>query len=222
MLENRSIAVVAERHNFFNAGLAAVLQREVGLTQAVRAFDHAGLVEILAQYPAVDFLALDFDLPGAAGLATIRELHESHPAMPIAVFSDRTDVREVLSIIAAGAHGFIPRQIGNEAELFAALQTVADGGIFIPPCLIDPLLAEHAADNDGADSTVLNGLTERQQQVIRLLSDGHANKVIARELGISPSTVKVHVHAAFRAMGVHSRLAALAALRPARRASIDA
>jgi DNA-binding NarL/FixJ family response regulator len=222
MSENRSIAVVAERQNFYNAGLAAMLQREVGFAQAVRAFDYAGLTEILTLYPAVDFLALDFDLPGAAGLATIRDLHESHPAMPIAVFSDRTDVREVLSIIAAGAHGFIPRQIGNGSELFAALQAVADGGIFIPPCLIDPLLEDHAAESDAADTTVLNGLTERQQQVIRLLSDGHANKVIARELGISPSTVKVHVHAAFRAMGVHSRLAALAALRPARRASIDA
>jgi DNA-binding NarL/FixJ family response regulator len=60
----------------------------------------------------------------------------------------------------------------------------------------------------------VTGLTERQQQVIKLLSKGLPNKVIARELGISPSTVKVHVHAVFRALGVHSRMAALAAIRP--------
>jgi DNA-binding NarL/FixJ family response regulator len=222
MLGNRSIAVVAERQNFYNAGLAAVLQRELGFTQAIRAFDYAGLKEIVALTPAVDFLAIDYELPGALGLATIRELHQRNPNMQIAVLSDRTDLREVLSIVAAGAHGFIPKQIGNGHELVAALQTVADGGIFVPPSLIDPMLERRNGHADAADTTALEGLTERQQQVIRLLSDGHANKVIARQLGISPSTVKVHVHAAFRTMGVHSRLAALAALRPARHPAVDA
>jgi DNA-binding NarL/FixJ family response regulator len=65
-----------------------------------------------------------------------------------------------------------------------------------------------------ARKRALEGLTRRQRDVIELLLEGCANKVIARRLGISPSTVKVHVHAAFRALGVNSRLSAVAALRP--------
>ena len=218
----RSIAVVAEGQNFYNAGLAAMLQREVGFAKVIRVHDYAGLTDVLALDVTVDFLALDFDLPGASGLATIRELREKQPAMRLAVFSERTDLREVLSVLAAGAHGFIPKQIGIGAELLRALQTVEEHGIFVPASLIESQGWRDVEDDENLNFDALAGLTERQQQVIKLLSEGHANKVIARHLGISPSTVKVHVHAAFRTLGVHSRLAALAALRPTRRTSIEA
>ncbi|HWU91837.1 MAG TPA: response regulator transcription factor [Sphingomicrobium sp.] len=221
-MATRTIAVVAERQNFYSAGLAAMLQREVGFVEVIRAHDYASLMEILELDFPVDFLALDFDLPGASGLATISELRRKQPAMRIAVFSERTDLREVLSILAAGAHGFIPKQMTDCGELLRALRTVDEAGIFIPSSLVEPRSWRDIEDDDDnavAGVDALATLTERQQQVIKLLTEGHANKVIARELGISPSTVKVHVHAAFRALGVHSRLAALAALRPTRRTS---
>ncbi|HEX7857701.1 MAG TPA: response regulator transcription factor [Sphingobium sp.] len=224
MTQTRSIAVVAERHIFYNAGLAAMLQREVGFAKVIRVHDYGSLAEILLIEFSVDFLVLDFDLPGASGLATIRELHEKQPAMRMAVFSEHTDLREVLSILAAGAHGVIPKQMGNCAELLRALQTVQEDGIFIPSDLIE---TQRSRDDEAEDDESINlqahaGLTERQQQVIRLLLAGHTNKVIARKLGISPSTVKVHVHAAFRTLGVHSRLAAVAALRITHRTAAEA
>jgi DNA-binding NarL/FixJ family response regulator len=199
-----------------------MLDREVGFDQVLLAHDYAALTDILSLGISVDFLALDFDLPGASGLATIREVRENHPSMRLAVLSDCTDLRDVLSILAAGAHGFIPKQIGNCAELLRALRAVEESGIFVPSDLVECQSAGEYNDDDEVSEAALSGLTERQQQVIRLLSEGCANKVIARQLGISPSTVKVHVHAAFRTLGVHSRLAALAALRPARRSSLDA
>jgi DNA-binding NarL/FixJ family response regulator len=199
-----------------------MLHRELGFAQVLRTDDYSGLSKILSLDSPVDFLALDFDLPGASGLTTIRELRRNQPGMRLAVFSECTDLRNVLSILAAGAHGFIPKQIGNCAELLRALQTVEESGIFVPSNLIDSEARRGDGDHENIDADALAGLTERQQQVVRLLSEGHANKVIARELGISPSTVKVHVHAAFRALGVHSRLAALAALRPTRATSVAA
>jgi len=217
MVATGSVAVVAERQTFYNAGLAAMLQHEVGFTRVVRAENYPELRQVLTLHSPVDFLALDFGLPGAAGLETIRKLREDHPAMRLAVFAERMELHEVLTILAAGAQGFIPRQIGDCSELLKALQTVQDSGIFVPPDLLSTTANGHDHADGDVDSEPLAQLTERQQQVIRLLSEGHANKVIARQLGISPSTVKVHVHAAFRTLGVHSRLAALAAIRPAAR-----
>ncbi|HWJ38342.1 MAG TPA: response regulator transcription factor [Sphingomicrobium sp.] len=219
MVATGSVAVVAERQSFYNAGLAAMLQHDVGFSRVVRAENYAELMKILALHSQVDFLALDFGLPGTAGLETIRKLREDHPAMRLAVFSERMELHEVLTILAAGAQGFIPRQIGNCSELLKALRTVQDSGIFVPPDLLGSPANGHDHSDEDLDCEPLAQLTERQQQVIRLLSEGHANKVIARRLGISPSTVKVHVHAAFRTLGVHSRLAALAAIRPAARVS---
>lgn len=219
MVGTGSVAVVAERQTFYNAGLAAMLQHDIGFNRVVRAENYSELRRILAFHSPVDFLALDFGLPGAAGLETIRKLREDHPAMRLAVFSERMELHEVLTILAAGAQGFIPRQIGNCSELLKALQTVQDSGIFVPPDLLSRPANGHDHSDEDVDSEPFAQLTERQQQVIRLLSEGHANKVIARQLGISPSTVKVHVHAAFRTLGVHSRLAALAAIRPAARVS---
>jgi DNA-binding NarL/FixJ family response regulator len=221
MVASRSVAVVAEAQDFYNAGLAAMLQREVGFTKVLRARDYRGLSELLSLDLDIDFLATDFDLPGASGLTTIRELRQRRPAMRIAVLSERTDLREVLAILAAGAHGFIPKQIGDCGELLRALRAVDEAGIFVPSSLIEPQQWQDDSEDEELNSHALAGLTGRQQQVIKLLSEGHPNKVIARELGISPSTVKVHVHAAFRALGVHSRLAAMAALRPAQRTAAE-
>jgi DNA-binding NarL/FixJ family response regulator len=222
MVTMGAVAVVAEPENFYSAGLASMLHREVGFSRVIRAQDYSQLIEILSLDFAVDFLALDIDLPGASGLATIRKLRESYPDMRLAVLSESTALRDVLTILAAGAHGFIPKQMSNCAELLRALRTVQESGVFVPPDLLSGERTRHVEDDEDISAEPLARLTERQQQVIRLLSEGHANKVIARHLGISPSTVKVHVHAAFRALGVHSRLAALAALRPTRVHSIDA
>lgn len=222
MVPDGSIAVVAEKQNFFGAGLAEMLHREVGFTRVIRAHDYADLLNILALDFSVHFLALDFDLPGASGLASVREIRAKHPALRLAVIAECTDLTDVLAILAAGAHGFIPKQISDCGELLRALQTVQDSGIYVPSNLVQPQRWHIGYDDNDMNPQALAGLTERQQQVIRLLSEGHANKVIARELGISPSTVKVHVHAAFRALGVHSRLAALAALRPPRGVHVEA
>jgi DNA-binding NarL/FixJ family response regulator len=158
----------------------------------------------------VDLVAIADDLPGNRGTSTIRQLRAEQPDLRLAVVTHSADVRDVLDLLAAGANGIISKNNSDCGELLRALQTVSEAGIFVPA--MDDL--EDRSVDARAEPTALTGLTERQRQVIKLLSKGHPNKVIARELGISPSTVKVHVHAAFRALGVHSRMAAAAALRP--------
>lgn len=208
MITQDSVAVVAEREDFYGAGLAAVLKHQIGYPSVLRAESMGHLVSIFAGV-SVSLLILADDLLDDDGPDTVRQLHSQYPDLRVAVFSQTSEVREVLNLLAAGAHGVIPKRNFDSSELLRALRIISDDGIFVPAIAeLDPDPFERRADD------ALSGLTERQRQVIKLLSKGYPNKVIARELGISPCTVKVHVHAAFRALGVHSRMAAAAALQP--------
>ena len=208
MADQQATAVVAEAADFYSAGVAAVLEHEFGFSTVLTARNLDELLAIFAASPVSLAIVAD-DLPGSDGVHTIRLLRSLYPNLRLAVLSQRSGDHDVLTMLAAGAHGVIGRPNGDCSELMRALRTVSEGSIFVPA------MAEHDdREGDGDEAGALTGLTERQQQVIKLLSDGHPNKVIARVLGISPSTVKVHVHAAFRVLGVHSRLAAVAAVRP--------
>lgn len=210
MITQTSVAVVAEKEDFYSGGLTAVLKHQIGYPSILRARSLSQLFAIVAESP-VDLLILADDVLGEDASETVRDLRAQYPKLRIAVFTRSCEVREVLSLLAAGAQGVISKRNCDSAELLRALRTISEDGTFVPAMaeLDDGQFEPVAGD-------ALAGLTERQRQVIKLLSKGYPNKVIARELGISPCTVKVHVHAAFRALGVHSRMAAVAALRPPR------
>ena len=209
MITPSSVVVVAEEEDFYSAGLTAVLKHQIGYASVLRVQSLDQLLEILAKAP-VSLLTLADDLSGSEGEATVRQLRAKYPALRLAVFTRFSEVRKILGLLAAGAHGVILKRHFDSTELLHALRAVGEGHIFVPAMTE----LEDAAFNGCGATNALSGLTDRQRQVIKLLSQGYPNKVIARELGISPCTVKAHVHAAFRALGVHSRMAAAAALRP--------
>lgn len=204
---NSAVAVVAENEEFYSAGLAAVLKQQVGYPTVLRVKSLDHLFAISAKVP-VDLAILAEDLLGSDGVEAVRQFHAQYPTIPVAVFARSPEAGQVLGWLAAGAHGVILKRNFDGEQLVQALRAIRDEGIFVPA------LAELEDSELGhGTSDAPSGLTERQRQVIKLLSKGYPNKLIARELGISPCTVKVHVHAAFRALGVHSRVAAVAAVR---------
>ena len=109
-----------------------------------------------------------------------------------------------MAALEAGAAGFIPKT-AESGVLEGALRTVLGGGVFVPDGLVATAAPEAPAAND---------LTQRQKDVFRGLVDGKSNKLIARELGISDSTVKTHLQAVYERLRINSRTqAVLAAAR---------
>jgi DNA-binding NarL/FixJ family response regulator len=175
-----------------------------------------------------DLVLLDLQLGDADGFEVLVEFRRVYPTLPVVVVSASDRHSDVIKAIDLGAMGFVPKRASN-ASLFEALNMVMSGGIYIPPIALgtDPaprageggpggvLRVVGASPQDARypDATLAEiGLTPRQTEVLQLLLKGLPNKMIARELSLSVETVKDHVAAVLRALGVSSRTQAVLAV----------
>jgi DNA-binding NarL/FixJ family response regulator len=174
----------------------------------------------------LDLAMIDLNMPGAEGQAHIDEIRRRHPAVPVIVLSGYEDPAVMRSALERGVLGFIPKAYSPEVML-SAVRLVLAGGVYVPPMMLASLppgvvaglphvgSAAPAASGGGASSQTLehlrNVLTERQVEVLQLLSQGKPNKLIGRALGISEGTVKIHLAAIFRALNVRNRTEAVVA-----------
>lgn len=178
-----------------------------------------------------DLVLLDLQLGDADGFDLLVEFRAAYPALPVVVVSASDRASDVIRSIDLGAMGFVPKRSTNET-LFEALHMVMLGGIYVPPMNIGgepPQVERRRADAAANPLNLVNqeatdsgfqtqpslaslGLTPRQTDVLALLLQGNPNKLIARELGLSVETVKDHVAAVLRALGVSSRTQAVLAV----------
>jgi DNA-binding NarL/FixJ family response regulator len=152
-----------------------------------------------ARERAFDLILLDLNLPGATGLSCLHALRRMAPTTPIVIVSAVGDPKVMQDAIMGGAGAFIPKSAPSQV-LINALKVILAGGTYMPTGIVAALRnPEGAARSD---------LTLRQRRVLELLSTGLSNKRIARELEISEITVKAHVSAIFRKLGVTNRMQA--------------
>lgn len=171
----------------------------------------------------IDLALIDLNIPGANGHAHIDELRRRHPAVPVIVLSGYEDPAIMRAVLDRGVLGFIPKAYSPEVML-SAVRLVLAGGAYVPPMLLSGLSLTSPAPAGGAESGTARTaagsptlehlrkvLTERQVEVLQLLSQGKPNKLIGRSLGISEGTVKIHLAAIFRALNVRNRTEAVVA-----------
>lgn len=170
--------------------------------EIVEAGSLAELGEIFAAARAFDLVLLDLSLPDARGFAALEAVRKWAPAVPLVVLSANDDRATVLESLDRGAMGYITKS-SDSSMLGLALRTVLGGGIALPPTAF--LREDRAEPAAGGDLTTALDLTDRQQDVLRLILQGLAAKEIANALDISPSTVKAHTSAVLRALNVTTR-----------------
>ena len=198
--------MVVDDHPLIVEALAQLLP-QLGPSIEVRgAIDSAEAVAILDNELDVALVLLDLALPGVRGLDFLGDLKLDYPGVPVVVLSATHDQATVMAALGAGAHGFIPKNADAEM-LLDATRRVLEGGVYLMPDTT-PM-----PDGDGVHIRPdALGLTPRQTDVLKLLVQGKPNKLICRDLRLSEGTVKVHVSAILKALHVHSRTEAIAAL----------
>ena len=195
--------LIADDHPLVREALRLTVQRFDADAQVHEAADFETALA-LCETLAPDFALLDLNMPGMHALDGVRRLRVRFPAMAMIVASAQEDAATIRGALASGANGFFPKS-SAPALLSRAIALVLAGEVYVPARALDGL---HDTPMQGHGSAV--GLTPRQRDVLRRLLHGHSNKLIARELGMSEGTVKIHIAAILRALGVSNRTEAVA------------
>ncbi len=239
--------LLVDDHPLILSALQTVI-RGLGDDVAVVGVDSAAAARAELQRDAsYDLVLLDLALGDADGFDVLAELRAQYPALPVVVVSASERASDVIRAIDLGAMGFVPKRSSN-AQLFEALRMVMSGGLYVPPMMLGLDGSGPPTESDTVPSVMQTrpapplgpaaraeahqqlptmdsiGLTPRQSEVLALLLKGLPNKLIARELNLSVETVKDHVAAVLRALGVSTRTQAVLAVSqmaqdPGRRAA---
>lgn len=195
--------IVADDHPIFRDGLTQILGRLFEEAEIVEAGDVSELNAAIADIKAPDLLTLDLLFPGFEWQKDLERLRNALPLTPITVISMVQDEAAVCRATEVGINGFISKSVQPDVLAESLLQ-VMDGEILVRRAGEQP-------DFGQQDSfTALRQLTGRQIDVLRLICRDKSNKEIARDLELSPYTVRVHVSAMMKTLGVNSRAGAAA------------
>jgi DNA-binding NarL/FixJ family response regulator len=207
-------AMIADDHELFRSGLKQLLHDllEVEDVREAETLDQA--IEILTNEGAGDLVLVDLNMPGMSGPEALAAQRDGFPDAKVAVVSAWDGRAEIIAALSAGVHGYIPKSMSSH-EIAGAIRSILDGQIFVPPALgkresteAAPRMAASQIESVGGEK-----LTVRQKEVLNELLKGRASKEIARALEIAEGTVKIHLAAIYRALGVRTRAEAIAKLK---------
>lgn len=195
---------VADSGSLSRIGLKAVLS-EGGFPQPVA--EVGNFLELCAALPAenADIAIVDIHLPGLEGASGFAKLLDQHPDLKICALFDVVTREIVSQYLDLGVMGCVDKS-RTASEIVDAIVAISEGRPYLSKLCTADTPPDHAAVHAGT-------LTRQQRKVLTVMATGKSNKEIARELGICEGTVKVHVNAAYRALGVHNRVSAVTVLR---------
>lgn len=154
----------------------------------------------------IDLLLLDLHMPGSNDLFGLLHIRKLYPDLPVAVVSGTEDPTIISKIVGVGALGFIPKT-ASSGDIATAVSAILDGDIWVPPSVSEDIEEVDEAFSELADKVA--SLTPSQYKVLCYMRDGLLNKQIGYNLDIAEATVKAHVTAIFKKLGINNRTQAV-------------
>ena len=198
--------VVIDDHTLFREGLQGLLSRH-GIEVVASVSDgREGIRQ--AQELKPDIVLLDMRMPGMSGLEVLKQFQQLKFESPVVMLTTSGDERDLVEALRNGAKGYLLKDMEPD-DVVAALREIIKGETVVAPNLTQ-ILAKVVKGEDPLEHELspLDNLTPREREILSLLAEGQSNKVIARNLGISDGTVKLHVKAILRKLNIHSRVEA--------------
>jgi len=200
--------VLIDDHTLFRVGLEGLLESR-GIEIAASVDSGEDCVQLVNEKKP-DVVLLDMRMPDLSGIGVLKTLREHKLNMPVVMLTTSTEESDLVESLRAGAQGYLLKDMEPDA-LVIALRDIVAGKTVVAPDLA-PILAKAVQGKNEEpatpESSPFDGLTPRETEILGLLAEGQSNKAIARNLGISDGTVKLHVKAILRKLNVHSRVEA--------------
>jgi two-component system nitrate/nitrite response regulator NarL len=193
--------VIADRHPVVLQGLRNVLGAQYGFKVIACCTDGTSCIEAIRSL-VPDIAILDVSMPDLTGLEILAIANSENLSTRLVFFTASSADRELIIAAAAGAYGVILKDAAPEA-LVQSLRQVADGQRLLPPSSDRPVSSGQR--NGAIAENVLKVLTDREREIMRLVSEGLSNKAIARRLNISHGTIKVHLHNIYQKLEINNR-----------------
>jgi DNA-binding NarL/FixJ family response regulator len=202
-MSNTYTIIIADDHPLFRAALT----QAIGSQGDKKVLEAEHLKDLEQQiHSDIDLVLLDLHMPGANGFSGLIYLRTHFPSVPVVVVSGNEQASVIHRAMHFGAAGFIPKS-SSMSDIADAVTTVLEGGQWLPSDLPEADEVMDAQDSKFADQ--LASLTPQQFKVMVMLTEGLLNKQIAYELNVSEATIKAHVTAILRKLGVYSRTQAV-------------
>jgi two-component system nitrate/nitrite response regulator NarL len=198
--------LLIDDHALFRFGVSELLERRgIEVVDALGECE-AGIERVVETAP--DVVLLDLRMPRLSGLEVLKRLRQAGQTMPVAMLTTSADERDLIASLKAGAQGYLLKDMEPD-ELISALKDILAGRTVVAKELTGILarVVQGAREQPREPASFAN-LTPREREILRHLAEGQSNKAIARELGITDGTVKLHVKAILRKLAVHSRVEA--------------
>ncbi|MGD2082278.1 MAG: response regulator [Chromatiales bacterium] len=198
--------LLIDDHALFRIGLQELLERR-GIDVIAAVGDCREGIRLVEE-TGPDVVLLDMRMPEMTGMEILRRLRAGGAPMPVVMLTTSREENDVIESLQNGARGYLLKDMEPD-ELIAALKSIVQGETVVAKELTAVLAKAVQGGEEGAPvSDTFAELTPREREILCHLAEGQSNKVIARHLGISDGTVKLHVKAILRKLDVHSRVEA--------------
>lgn len=196
--------LLADDHALVRRGVRLILDGEPDLTVVAEAGDGAEAIA-LARHQPVDLAILDVAMPRMTGLQAARELSILRPNLRILMLTMHDDVQYFFQALRAGASGYVLKSVADR-DLVEACRATMRGEPFLYPGAVTALIRDYLDRARRGEDLPEQILTAREEEVLKLVAEGHSSKQIAEELVISAKTVERHRANMLHKLGMRDRL----------------
>ncbi|MCC9620191.1 response regulator transcription factor [Thalassospira sp. MA62] len=204
--------LLADDHDLVRDGITSFLKLAAPEVDVAQAKDFAEALAIVDGDTNIELTILDLNMPGMNGLSGLTVMRQKHPDIPVVILSGSVKRSDVLNALEHGASGYLPKTLSGKS-LINALRLILSGEKYIPSALLEDdgsHIRPGEIDLGGlAPDNPLRQLTNREREVLALLTKGLSNKEIAKQLTVREITVKVHLTGIFKKLGAANRTQAV-------------